>query len=228
MPRRAPLTFILLGAITLVWLFEALIGAPNSDFVMEKMGAILPGMLDRGEYWRLIAAMFLHASWLHWAANSWALYQLGTLYEMLFGTKRLALVYFASGICASAAASMWNLHADVLRHAPWITLNLQPASGPAVGASGAIFGLLGAFIFSIRRSPRYRHQAWTRSLNSQIIFWIVVNIAIGLGVKMIDNVAHLGGLVAGLILGFLPQHVPPPPPGGSVIDIEPYHNYGGE
>src|SRR5437667_6207542 len=140
--------------------------------------------------------MFLHAGHLHWAINSWALYQLGSLYETLFGSPRFALIYFVSGICASAASSMYQ-------------------HGPAVGASGAIFGILGAFIFSIRRSPQYRHQPWTRSLLGQIVFWTVLNLYIGLQFPFIDNVAHIGGLVAGLILGFLPHRIPPPPPGNT-------------
>jgi len=210
MRKRSPLTFILLAVITIVFLYERWIGATENDpMKLANLGAIMPDTLETHEYWRLFAAMFLHAGWLHWAANAWALFQLGTLYEILFGTKRFAFIYFTTGICASiASASMHH--------------------GPAVGASGAIFGLLGAFIFSIRRSPRYRHQPWTRSLIGQLIFWIVVNIIIGVEVKVIDNTAHIGGLISGLILGLLPQRVPPPPPGGTVIDVEPYHTYGSE
>ena len=52
--------------------------------------------------------MFLHGGWLHWATNCWALYQLGTLYEVLFGSPRFASIYFASGICASIASSMYQ------------------------------------------------------------------------------------------------------------------------
>ena len=164
--------------------------------------SIVPGLLQRGEYFRLVAAMFLHGSWLHWFLNSWALYQLGTLYETLFGSGRFALIYFVSGICASVASSLYQ-------------------HGPAVGASGAIFGILGAFIFSIRRSPQYRHQPWTKSLIGQLIFWIAVNIVIGFSVKFIDNAAHIAGLVTGLLLGFLPHRVPPPPPRNMVIDLPP-------
>ncbi|HEV2720099.1 MAG TPA: rhomboid family intramembrane serine protease, partial [Thermoanaerobaculia bacterium] len=188
MRRRAPLTVALLIVITAVWLYEFSIHAGDSDEKLAALGAILPGTLQRHEYWRLVAAMFLHANWLHWAANSWALYQLGTLYEILFGTRRLAIVYFVSGIIASAASAM------------------HLTAGPAVGASGAIFGVLGAFIFSILRSPRYRRQPWTRSLISQLVFWIGINIVIGFSVPQIDNVAHIGGLIAGLLLGFLPHH----------------------
>jgi rhomboid protease GluP len=110
------------------------------------------------------------------------------------------LIYFSSGLCASLASSM-------------------AGHGPAVGASGAIFGILGAFIFSIRRSPQYRHQPWTRGLIGQLIFWILVNIGIGLSFKFIDNVAHMAGLAVGLLLGFLPHRVPPPPPSNLVIDV---------
>ncbi len=211
MRRRAPLTFALLVIITLIWLFEAATKAQYDNEKLAALGAILPGTLQRGEYWRLLAAMFLHGGWLHWASNSWALYQLGSLYEILFGTRRFAIVYFVSGICASAASAAHLMNE------------------PAVGASGAIFGILGAFIFSIRRSPRYRHQPWTRSLVGQLVFWIGLNIVIGFSVPHIDNVAHIGGLITGLILGFLPHREPPPPPAESVIDVEPgqYH-YGSE
>jgi rhomboid protease GluP len=122
------------------------------------------------------------------------------LYEVLFGSKRFTLIYFATGIIAGLASSLYN-------------------HGPAVGASGAVFGILGAFIFSIRRSPLYRHQPWTRGLIGQLVFWIAVNLAIGYEVPHIDNVAHLGGLISGLLLGFIPHRIPPPPPSESVIDV---------
>jgi rhomboid protease GluP len=200
MRRHTPITTTLLIVIGIVFGFEVMTRAFMSDEAMIRLGAIVPGLIERGEYWRLIAAMFLHGGWLHWATNSWALYQLGTLYEVLFGSPRFALVYFASGICASIASSLYQ-------------------HGPAVGASGAIFGILGAFIFSLWRSPQYRHQPWTRGLVSQLVFWIVVNIGIGLYFPFIDNVAHMAGLVTGLLLGFLPHRVPPPPPRDVLLDV---------
>jgi rhomboid protease GluP len=200
MRRKAPVTMALLVIIAIVFAFEVLTRAYDSDAAMVSMGAIVPGLVQRGELWRLIASMFLHGGWLHWLANSWALYQLGTLYEVLFGSKRFTLVYFATGICAGIASSMYN-------------------HGPAVGASGAVFGIMGAFIFSIWRSPLYRHQPWSRGLIGQLVFWIVINIAIGYSLPFIDNVAHIGGLVSGLILGLIPHRIPPPPPRESVIDV---------
>ena len=205
MKRKAPVTMTLLVLIAIVFAYEVLTHAYESDEAMVALGAIVPGLVQHGQLWRLVASMFLHGGWMHWLANSWALYQLGTLYEVLFGSKRFALIYFSTGIIAGVASSMYN-------------------HGPAVGASGAIFGILGAFIFSIRRSPVYRHQSWTRGLIGQLVFWIVVNIAIGYSLPFIDNVAHVGGLISGLILGFIPHRVPPPPPRESVIDVGTYQD----
>ena len=208
--RFTPVTTALLVIITIVTVFEYATGAFNSEARMAAMGAIVPGLLQRGEYWRLVAAMFLHGGAVHWAVNCWSLYQLGTLYEVLFGSPRFTLIYFVSGICASVASAA----------------HIQ--QGVGVGASGAIFGILGAFVFSLIRSPLYRHQPWTKSLINQLIFWIVVNIGIGLYFPFIDNYAHIGGLIAGLLLGFLPHRVPPPPPGAMIIDVPPQQHYGSE
>lgn len=214
MKGRAPITRTLLIMIAVIFALEMFLGGPwrtNGNFllgdidsrVLQGMGAIVGGTLARHEYWRLVTAMFLHASVLHWAVNSWALYQLGTLYEALFGSRRFALIYCAAGLCASIASAT----------------HIGMTNGASVGASGAVFGILGAFIFSIRRSPVYRNQPWTRGLIGQLVFWIVVNLAIGYSVPVIDNVAHIGGLVAGLLMGLLPHRVPPPPPSESVIDV---------
>ena len=202
MRKRAPVTTALLVIIGVVFAFEVATNAFSSDEAMVQMGAIVPGLLQRGEFWRLIASLFLHGSWVHWATNSWALYQLGSLYEVLFGSKRFATIYFVSGIFAGIASSLYN-------------------HGPAVGASGAIFGVLGAFIFSILRSPQYRHQAWTKSLLRQLVFWILVNMVIGYFVPFIDNVAHMGGLITGLLLGLLPHRVPPPAPRSAIVEVSP-------
>ena len=202
MRRRAPVTFTLLALITIVFALEKVIG----EETLFKLGAILP--FQYGQYWRYVTGMFLHQGWLHWGSNAWALYNLGTLYEALFGGRRFAFIYFASGIFASLASS-------VTGHV-------------SVGASGAIFGILGAFIFSILRSPQYRNQPWVKGLVGQVIFWIVVNLVIGSQFPMIDNTAHVGGLIAGLLLGFIPHRVPPPPPSTHVIEVSsrPYDEGG--
>ena len=224
MRRKAPVTMALLVMITIIFIFEFFAGGPGlgsgiftgevNSQMLVAFGAIVPGTFASHEYWRLIAAMFLHASFLHWAVNSWALYQLGTLYEVLFGSRRFILIYLATGLCASIASA--------------VHMGLTTGASVGVGASGAIFGVMGAFIFSIRRSPLYRHQPWTRGLIGQLVFWIAVNIAIGFSVAFIDNTAHVGGLISGLLLGLIPHRVPPPPPRESVIDVGTFAQPPGE
>jgi len=200
--RRTPATRILMILIIIVFAVEVLMNGLDNENVLIAMGAIVHGTLQNGQYWRLVAAMFLHVGWLHVALNLWALYQLGSLYEAMFGTGRFVFIYFATGIVASVASAMH-------------------VQGASAGASGAIFGILGAFIFSIRRSPVWRREAWTRGLMKQLIFWAVVNLVIGYRVPQIDNWAHMGGMVSGLLLGLLPHRVPPPPPREAVIDTTP-------
>jgi len=206
MPRLkdSPVTTTILVLIAVIFGIEMYRGAPQNDAVLVAMGAITPDTLATHDYWRLIAAMFLHGNLIHWAVNSWALYQLGMLYEAMFGKVRFAIVFLVTGLCASVTSAMY-----LVDHA-------------SVGASGAIFGILGAFIFSIRRS-QWRHEPWTRGLTRQLVFWGLLNLAIGASFSFIDNKAHIGGLVAGLILGLvLPHRVPPPPPSHNVIDVQPY------
>ncbi|HEV7919348.1 MAG TPA: rhomboid family intramembrane serine protease, partial [Thermoanaerobaculia bacterium] len=192
--RNAPVTTILLVIIAAVFAVEWSRHVESSDLVLYQMGAVTHDALSSGEYWRLLAAMFLHASRLHILANAWALYQLGTAYEDLFGSRRFVFLYFATGLCASVASSL-----------------MLPPNGIGVGASGAVMGILGAFIPSLLRSP-WRRERWARGLMMQLAFWALVNIAIGFQIKEIDNTAHITGLVTGLLLGLVPQKYVPRPP----------------
>jgi len=185
--------------IAMVFAAEWIAGGTRSPEVLVRMGAIIPGIFERGDWWRLVTVMFLHNGVMHLALNLWALYQLGSIFETLFGSARFLLTYALAGLVASVASAAL-------------------ARGVSVGASGAIFGVLGALIFSIRRSPRWRHQPWTRGFILQLLFWAGINILIGFTVPGIDNAAHLGGFVTGLVLGFLPHRVPPPPPGEEIIE----------
>jgi len=192
---RTPATWLIFGAILVGFAIEL-----ATDSIP---GAIVPILIRHGEYWRLLTAMFMHGGWLHLAVNLWALFQLGRLYEVMFGTRRFVFIYFVTGIIASITSAL-----------------RLPDLGSSVGASGAIFGLLGAFIFSILRSPRWRHEKWARNLVMQCLFNIALNLWITFKIPQIDIGAHLGGLVAGLLLGaLLPHRVPPPPPRTTVVDV---------
>ena len=200
---RYPVTLLLLVLITGTFAYEWRVGALSDGGAgLIRLGAVLPGTLYFGHYWRLLAATFLHAHPLHWAVNAWALFQLGSLFETIFSPGRLLIVYLVCGVAASSASSLFN-------------------DAPSVGASGAIFGILGALLVSMRRSP-HRGEKWARSMEVQLVFWTVINIGLGFAVENIDNVAHLTGLGTGMLMGFLPQKQQPARPSRAVIDVQPY------
>lgn len=186
--------------IGLVFAVESVTYASDDTYKLWLLGAIVPAAELHGQYWRMLTGMFLHGGVLHWLLNSWSLFQLGSLYETLFGSKRFALVYLVSGIAASVTSSIHS-------------------AGLAVGASGAIFGIAGAFVFSMLRSPRYRDDPWAHNLVTQLIIVVGANLYISSFFKVIDNAAHIGGLVTGLLLGFIPHRVPPPPPREQIVEV---------
>jgi rhomboid protease GluP len=186
--RRTPATAFLLAAIAAGFLLEIWAGGATDPQVLMSLGADQATAVWQGQWWRLLASMFLHDGLLHIAFNGWALYQLGSLFELWLGSPRLLLTYFAAGLSGSLASVLWN------------TFGGGDPARPSVGASGAIFGLLGALIaFLLRRRSRLTPMA--KSLLTQLLFWAGVNIVMGLSVRLIDNAAHMGGLAAGLLLG---------------------------
>ena len=208
--RRAPATRFLLLAILAGFVFEVVTGAWKNPGILVRWSNIGELVFQYGEYWRLLTAMFLHGDGtpkmtiLHLAVNALSLAQLGTLFERTFGTWRFVTVYFVAGLLASLSSAY-----------------LSDAS--SVGASGAIFGIVGAFVTAVRFSPQYRNHRMARSLVNQLVFWTAANLIIGFQIPKIDMSAHIGGLVAGLILGAILPHPPqpPPPPREAVIDVQP-------
>ncbi len=198
------MTAALLAAILVVFVLQILAGANRDLDALEQMGAITHGIIQRGDYWRLLAAMFLHGGFMHLFLNGWALWQIGGIFETLFGSTRFAITYFVSGLVASLVSS----------------LMLAPNS-QSVGASGAIFGILGALILTLKRSPRWGRKDWSGALARQLAIWAGINIVIGFTIPGIDNAAHIGGFVAGLLIGLIPHRVPPPPPAEIMIDVHP-------
>lgn len=196
---RAPVTRTLLIVIGLVFLADAATRLLLERAILVEWGASWAAPVLAGQVWRLVTAMFLHGGVLHLLVNGWALFQLGGLVEVLFGSRRLAAAYFVSGVAGSVASVAWDV--------------ISGSDVPSVGASGAIFGLLGFLIaFLLRHRDRLRPEA--RSLLLQLLFWAAINIFFGFTAPMIDNAAHLGGLVAGLAIGAAvrPRQRPAPAP----------------
>jgi membrane associated rhomboid family serine protease len=176
-------TTILIAATVIVSL-TALISqdgpAVFAAFQLDKAG------VADGEYWRLWTVTLLHGSFLHLAFNMYALYLVGPIAERWYGSLRFLLFYLACAAAGSVASFVFG--GDV----------------PSVGASGAIFGLFGLLLASGRVHHPVDRQS--RALVGQLGMLILINIVFGFAVPGIDNAAHIGGLIAGFVIGVL---VPP-------------------
>ncbi len=190
---RLPVTFGLITACVVVYLAVAVVGSGtgtplNAGLVNQPgnvliLGALVPVYVAQGEAWRLVTSAFLHAGFIHLAMNMLALYFLGSFAEQTFGRGRFFALYFISGIAGGLAL-----------------LYFGAPNSPAVGASGAIFGLAGGvFGFAVRRGTFSTRDP----IISQLLFITAINLAIGATIPGVSNTAHVGGLVGGLVFGYL-------------------------
>jgi rhomboid protease GluP len=192
-------TRALLAAILAMFVLELALGAGRamggiSGRTLVDLGAQVPILVAGGQEWRLVTAMFLHANLLHLALNAYALWLFGTLVEGAFGRARFLAIYFVSGFLGSVASYAFG------------SLDPEGLFSVGVGASGAIVGLLGAFIaFNYRR----RHLAIASANLRWALTIIGINLVFGLTFPGVDNRAHLGGLLAGLAAGTLAEGVGP-------------------
>ncbi|MBN1180609.1 MAG: rhomboid family intramembrane serine protease [Anaerolineae bacterium] len=178
-PQSKPFwTYALLGANLLMYAVSFLLG-PN--FVLSLGAKINQAIVD-GEIWRLGTSMFLHLGVLHIGFNSYALWLFGPQVERPYGQVRFLIIYLLSGLAGSSFSFL-----------------LSPYD--SVGASGAIFGLIGAM-----GAYLYRYRAKFVAGQSRLMNILMVagyNLIYGFISPGIDNWAHIGGLVAGVVLGWL-------------------------
>ena len=200
--RRASATMLLLVAIGAMYVVEIISGGPGSlmtgpsTLKLINLGASvglaqLPNGdivgIAVGQNWRLVTAMFLHAGLWHIAFNAYALWIFGSMVEQELGRVRFLLIYFVTGIVASAASYAFG-----------------PYYAVGVGASGAVFGVFGAFVtYNYRR----RHLAIAMARLRSALTLIVINAVLAVAVEGIDWRAHVGGFVAGVIAGFAAEGV---------------------
>jgi rhomboid protease GluP len=151
--------------------------------VLRFFGAkSVPDMILYGEWWRLITAGFLHGGVIHILMNSWVIFDLGATVEEFYGTSRYLVLYFVSTVAGFIASSWWS-----------------PAS-LSIGASAALFGLIGAMIAFGMRSGSSIGSA----LRTHYTQWAIYGLLMGLlPFLLIDNAAHIGGLVAGFAIGYI-------------------------
>ncbi len=141
-------------------------------------------LILNGEYWRFLTAMFLHGNLVHIFFNGYALFALGPETERIFGTPRFLVIYFLSGFAGGVASYA-----------------MSPR--PSVGASGAIFGLIGALVVFFYLARDILGDMGRQQLQG-MVFIILINLFIGFSAGgVIDNYAHVGGLIGGALAGLV-------------------------
>ncbi len=143
---------------------------------LEPFGAKVNNLIVEGQYWRFITPMFLHSDIVHLALNCYSLYIIGMQVERIFGRERFLAIYFVSGFVGSVASFAFSLNSSV-------------------GASGAIFGLMGAMLYFLVGRPALLKSSYGVNL----VTMLIINLAYGFMNKRIDNHAHVGGLVGGFL-----------------------------
>lgn len=158
--------------VALFFLFAA-----SSHNMSIYFGANSLAIFQNHEYWRLISSMFAHANLLHLVVNMYSLHIIGSQIESYMGRTRFLFIYLFSGMLGSLLSVAMN------------DLNII-----SVGASGAIFGLMGSLLYF-----GYHYRVYlSNALKSQIIPLIMINLLFGFMIEGIDNFAHIGGLIGGV------------------------------
>ncbi len=173
-PKKNIVTTSLVIINILIYVFMLLFGQRNN--MINMFGVYGPYIVNRHEYYRLITGAFLHLDILHLLFNCYALYVIGSQIENFMGRCKYLIIYFISAITGSL-------------------LSILLTRGLSVGASGAIFGLMGSILYF-----GYHYRVYLGTvLKSQIIPLIILNLLIGFMSTGIDNFGHIGGLIGGIL-----------------------------
>lgn len=155
----------------------AISGANLSAMRLLNFGGVFAPYIQTGEVWRLVTGTFLHAGIIHLLVNMYSLYLIGLQIENFIGKYKFLAIYFISAITGSLMSCI--IHPGIV----------------SVGASGAIFGLLGSLVYF-----GYHYRLYLGSvLRNQIIPIILCNLLIGFMISGVDNAAHIGGLIGGYL-----------------------------
>lgn len=151
-------------------------GGSTKTSTLIKYGAKVNPLIYNGEWWRLITPIFLHIGFLHLAMNTLALYYLGIATERIYGNSRFLFIYLFAGITGSITSFIFS-------------------SSLSAGASGAIFGCLGALLYFSTSFPKL----FFRTMGINVIIILILNLAFGFASTGIDNAGHIGGLIGGFL-----------------------------
>jgi rhomboid protease GluP len=212
-PRRrrsgwqlAPATYILTGVNVAVYLLMVLSGvsptAPTGDQLVHWGANVGLFVLADHQWWRLVTSTFVHSGIIHIATNMWCLYNLGLLGEPLIGAFGVVAAYLLTGVVG-------NLLSVALHPGAVSGGHILDYGVISVGASGAVFGLAGVLIPLLGSKLLPVDRTEVARLRRSVIYFAVLNFVIGFGADAfhspirIDNMAHLGGFLSGMLLGVL-------------------------
>ena len=179
--KQPIVTYIIMAICIILFILMELSGGSTNSQTLLKYGANLDVLVKNGEYYRLFTCIFLHIGIMHLLCNMYSLYIIGREVENLFGKIKYIIIFILSGIFGSIMSLAFT-HNTI-----------------SAGASGAIFGLLGALLYFGMHYRTYLGEAIKRS----IIPIIVVNLIIGFFAEGIDLAAHIGGLVGGVLVDMM-------------------------
>lgn len=179
-PKRPVVTSVLILLNIILFAAMYIFGKGSTNiYTLVRFGAFHKELIVSGEYYRLFLSMFLHIGAFHLLCNMYSLYVIGPQLESFFGKWKFLLLYLVSGLSG-------NL----------LSMVFPGNGGISAGASGAIFGLLGALVYF-----GYHYRVYLGTvMKSQIIPLIILNLGIGFIVSGINNAAHIGGLIGGVLM----------------------------
>lgn len=210
----APATYVLVGinvAVFMTMLLRHVSGVNPTPEQLMQWGANNAGsVLVQGEWWRIVTAMFVHVGIIHLATNMWCLWNLGLLAEPLMGSFGVVAVYVLTGAAGNLLSVLWNgRHLSSIL--PQLPAGLDAAAyfPPGAGASGAVFGIAGALIVLLKSQRLPVPPEELGRLRKSVIYFAAINLVIGFSISLpalssrtgisIDNSAHLGGVLCGLL-----------------------------
>lgn len=186
---KVRVTYMLIGMNVVVFLAMLMQGAGllnSTNEIQLHWGANFGPATQDGQWWRLGSAMFLHFGVMHLLLNSIALWDVGKLTERMYGPWRLIGIYIVAGLFGNI-----------------LSLDIQGNEAVSGGASGAIFGLYGALLIFLWRERDYIDRREFKWLFGGAIAFSVITISLGFIMPGIDNAAHIGGFMAGIIGGII-------------------------
>lgn len=182
------LSHILVAINVAVFFIMWLVDRNISSMTLIHFGAKANFMMVDGQWYRLITPMFLHVDFFHLLFNSMALASFGTETEVIFGKAKFLIIYFVSGLCGSIGSLIFS-------------------QSISAGASGAIFGLIGANIYLLTLN----REVYKRVFGNSILFLLAINLFYGFTNPLIDDSAHIAGFIGGFLvtwsIGYINQSV---------------------